>query len=400
MLKRTTLLVILLLGGCATMPHDTVRHEFLQGRPEAAIATLDQQQDTSRNRLLTLMERGLILHNLGRYEESTRAFIAAERLLEAWDYVSVSDQAKTLVVNDWAGVYKGEYAERLWIHSYQMMNYLLLDDAEKAAVEARMALKVLDAHEEPLRQALFTRALIGLAFEAAGKYNDAFIEYKKLAEQLPSAKLIARQLYWTALRAGLTAQAEKYRELLTTPEMRTDPDEMAEVVVFIAHGIIPQKQAADLFIAPDIRLSFPAYPQTFIVKPRYRVEADGQRRPFEEVTTLLPEVASASLEARGKALVAKQAARASIKHNIAHQVRKENELAGNLLSLAFLLLEEADTRSWSTLPETLSLVRIPLPPGRHDLTIATDGPGGRQILLTLHDLELDKGQRLFRKHRF
>ncbi len=399
MLKRTTLLLILLLlGGCATMPHGDVRHEFLQGRPDAALAKLDTKETPTRNRLLTLMERGLILHNLGRYEESAKTFIQAERLLDEWDYISVSDQAKTLVVNDWAGIYKGEYAERLWIHSYQMMNYLLLGDPEKAAVEARMALKVLEAHEKPLEQALFTRALIGLSFETAGKHNDAFIEYKKLAEKLPSEKLIARQLYWTALRSGITAEAEKYRKMLSTQKMRTDPDEMAEVVVFIAHGVIPQKQPSDIFLAPDIRLSFPTYPAGAVFKPRYRVEADGEHAQFEEITTLLPDVARASLDARGKALLAKQTARASLKHNIAHNVKKENELAGQLLALAFFLLEEADTRGWSTLPETLSLLRIPLPPGEHDITITA--AGGKAPLLQLEGVELRKGQRVFRKVRF
>ena len=400
-MRSFLLLLILFSGGCATLPRDEVRHEFLQGRPEAALATLEKAEISRRDALLALMERGLILHSMGRYEESAKAFLKAERLLDEWDYISVSEQTKTLVVNEWAGVYKGEYAERLWIHSYQMMNYLLLGDYEDAAVEARLALKVLDAHETPLKKALFTRALIGLSFESAGKYNDAFIEYKKLAEQLPSERLIARQLYWTALRSGIVAEAEKYRKMLGTTKMKSDPEKMAEVVVFIAHGVMPRKVPNDIFIAPDVRLSFPQYPPTKIFKPRYSVVEEGKHLQFEEVTTLLPDVARDSLDARGKALLAKQAARASIKHNIAHEVGKKNELAGSLLQIAFLVLEEADTRGWSTLPETLSLLRIPLTPGKHHLTIdAGNALHGNSPLLDLGDLELKPGQRIYRKVRF
>jgi len=34
----------------------------------------------------------------------------------------------------------------LWIHTFQMMNFLLLDQAESAAVEARQALKIYADH--------------------------------------------------------------------------------------------------------------------------------------------------------------------------------------------------------------------------------------------------------------
>ncbi len=394
------LLLLLLLGGCASMPNDGVRQAFLQGQPEAALAQLDQQEHSTRNALLELLERGLILHNLGKYEDSTKAFLKAEKKLDEWDYVSVSDQAKTLVTSDWAGIYKGEYSERLWIHSYQMMNYLLLGDPEKAAVEARMALKVLDGHGDSLKKDLFTRALIALSFESAGKYNDAFIEYRKLADLLPTEKLIARELYWTALRSGITSAAEKYRAMLSTSKMKTDPDELGEIIIFVAHGVLPQKQPADLLVAPDIRISFPQYPLVDTVKPRYIVEADGRRAQVEETTTLLLDVAREALHARGKQMLAKQAARASLKHNLAHELKKENEAAGQILSLLFFLLEEADTRGWSTLPETLSLLRIPLAPGTHDIVVtAKDGtPNGRKIL-QLDGVTIERGQRLFRKLR-
>lgn len=395
------LLAVLLLGGCASVPHDAVRHAFLQGQPEVALQTLEQQKHSTRNALLELLERGLILHNMGRYEDSAKAFLKAEKKLDEWDYLSLSNQAKTLVTSDWAGVYKGEYSERLWIHSYQMMNYLLLSDFENAAVEARLALKVLDAHEAPLKNDLFTRALIALSFESIGKYNDAFIEYKKLAEQLPSEKLIARELYWSALRAGVVNEADKYRSLLTTRKMKADPEESAEVVLFIAHGVMPQKRAADIFIAPDIRVSFPQYPPTEIFKPRYHVTSKGAALQFEEVTTLLPDVARASLNARGKQLFAKEATRASLKHNLAHELKKDNKAAGQLLSLLFLVLEEADTRGWSTLPETLSLLRVPLPPGKHSISISADtGLAGRREILQLDNVALSKGQRIYRKIRF
>lgn len=393
---RWLLLISLLLGGCASNPYRDARNALLSGNPESALAAVDQLKHSTRNALLALMERGLILHEMGQYKQSAETFIKAEKKLDELDQISVSEQAKTLVTSDWAGIYRGEYSERLWIHTYQMMNYLLLADFETAAVEARMALKVLDEHEEALKDDLFTRALIALSFESAGKFNDAYIEYRKLAERLPSKKLIARELYWTALRAGLTQEAQTYRPLLTTSIMRTDPDQLGELIVFVAHGVIPQKIAGNLIVAPDIRISFPQYPPVQIFKPRYHVLDLNKQAQFEEITTLLPDVARTSLNARAKTILAKEAARASAKYNLAHQLKKNNETAGQLLSIAFFLLEEADTRSWSTLPATLSLLRIPLPPGQHAIRVEA----GAAELIDLDDLTLEKGQRIYKRVRF
>jgi len=44
--------------------------------------------------------------------------------------------------------------------------------------------------------------------------------------------------------------------------------------------------------------------------------------------------------------------------------------------------ERADLRSWSTLPQTIEVLRIPVQPGVHDLTVNL--PGGGEVVLGKH----------------
>lgn len=396
------LLILISLGGCATMPMDEVRLDFLNGHPKAAMAVLDEPKNQStRNELLTLMEKGLIYHHLGEYEQSTEQFLKAEKLMDKLDYVSLSEQATTLVTNEWMAAYKGEYSERLWVHTYQMMNYLLMEKYESAAVEARQALKLYDRYAEALKLDRFTRALIALSFESVGKMNDALIEYKKLAKELPDEKVIAWALYRTARLSGIPDDAERYRQMLPEHLRNADVNSEGELIVFVATGAIPQKVAGDLFFPPDIRISFPRYLDTRVTPPHFRVESKGELLPATTVTTIMGDVARRSLDARGKKVFAKEVARVSAKNALKHDLRKNNETAGALLGLLFFALEEADTRSWSTLPATLSMLRIPLKPGRHNIFLfnGSSYPDPKAVY-SFEDLEIGSGQMIYRKIRY
>ena len=48
-------------------------------------------------------------------------------------------------------------------------------------------------------------------------------------------------------------------------------------------------------------------------------------------------------------------------------MREKNEALGLLTNLAGVLTEQADTRSWQTLPNQIFMVRMPLPEGKHTL---------------------------------
>jgi hypothetical protein len=395
----SVLLAAGLFSGCAVMPHEDARQQFLSGNPQAAISMLEARDNQSRrNALLTRMEKGLIYHTQGEYRKSTKELLHAVKIMRDQDYISLSEQAKTLVINDWMGSYKGEYSERLWVHTYQMMNYLLLDEYQSAAVEARQALKVLDKHSKPLSNAWFTQALIALSFESVGKINDAYIEYKKLANKFPKDELMAKRVFWQARNLGLKSDQKISSDKISDHPKSYSDDKHGELVLFIADGLIQRKIAGDIYAPPDVRVSFPVYPHRYSEMPKYHVSTDISDQPFEAISTQLDKVASASLGARGKAILLKEVARIGVKTAIYKELKEEDETVARLIGALFFLLEEADTRGWGTLPESLTMLRIPLPEGTHNIVVNA-GNGSLNKIYSIENLNIKDGQRLYRKIR-
>jgi len=159
-LRQCTVLfcTVLFLQGCATSSSiSNARNQFYSGQTQAALDTLSSEDVSERDLLLAHLDKGLIAHTSGDYQLSVNAFLSAVALLEKVNYLSVREQTTTLVTNDRTATYKGEYSERLWIHTFQMMNFLMLNDPSAAAVEARQALKLLDKHNSSLNSDWYTR---------------------------------------------------------------------------------------------------------------------------------------------------------------------------------------------------------------------------------------------------
>lgn len=89
-------------------------------------------------------------------------------------------------------------------------------------------------------------------------------------------------------------------------------------------------------------------------------------------------------DAQRPAMVARMVTRGVAKYLAAREAErkgnKESEalgwLAARAVNLAGNALERADTRSWSLLPDRISVARLTLPPGEHDVKIQVMGPNG------------------------
>ncbi len=385
-------LIVLLpitLTACSTSALYQARSQFYSGDSSAALTTLaDSGVVSSSDRLLYLLEKGLILHESGDFEGSVRELLAAVDYLDKYDYVSLGDEGKTLLANDWAKRYTGEYSERLWVHSYLMMNFLALGKYDSAAVEARRALERIDMHGGALEKDHFTRSLIGLSFEAAGQLNDAYIEYRKLAKQLPDGSSLDGMLYRFASRLGFESDAREYKNQLRAAgqfvALQSDGTEY-EAIVFVSNGFIPRKYSDSLLTDYDVRLSFPRYYFAPSTPPAVDALINGESCKCVSVTSDLGHLVSASLAQRAAKLTAKAVARVVVKNAVAEAVEDKDEIAGGLVRLLFYALEEADTRSWQSLPRHLSMVRVPIASNDTKVTIAMKGSGEVQVMPLIGD---------------
>lgn len=362
--------LIILLTGCSTTPGalHLAHQQFVSGNNQAALSTLSTAEVVDRkDRLLFWMEKALVLHDAGDFEESTRQLLAASQYREQHDFISLRDEARELLANEWVGSYQGEYSEQLWIHSYLMMNFLSMGRYESAAVEARQALARIDNQPEVLKNDHFTRALIALSFEAAGQLNDAYIENRQLLEDKETYgdSLYAIMLP-QALRLGFTEDASQLKkQLLQTQTQRSKADQPTQdyAVFFIASGLIPQKFSGSIITGDTSRLSFPQYYVNNTHPPKLRVTVNGEPCECYPINTDLGLLVSDSLNKRGVRLATKSIIRAASKDALADAIGKQDEIVGELARILLFALEEADTRSWQSLPRHLSLLRVPLPKG-------------------------------------
>lgn len=365
--RRACFLLALLLfaaTGCAAGRFDQARQSFYNGRLDHAATVLgDSSEIPRRDRLLYFMEKGVVLHQLGDYAASTRMFRQAVDFMSTHEVISASRQTGSLLSSERLVPYRGEYAERLWVHTYLMMNYLLQHKPESAMVEARQALEVFAEKPDVLAQAHFTRALIAHCFEATGEINGAYIEYKKLAEALGDPAPVADKLVLLGRRLGFGDDVEKFEGHLSSRMRRQIGEgEGSELVIFASQGRAPVKIPHDIVLPPSIRFSFVSYrKRTHSYTPPVIHAADG-RRSGRQVRTDISKVLEASLKERAARMMAKESARVVAKEAISRNI--EDDFLEILVRGFFFVLQEPDTRCWQTLPAYWTMIRVPLPPGR------------------------------------
>ncbi|NOY67962.1 MAG: hypothetical protein GXP53_00495 [Deltaproteobacteria bacterium] len=362
----------LILSGCASARLARARAEFYRGDTGQAASVLENADLVSnRDRLLFFMEKGLILHQAGEYKKSIQALRSAADLLGEQEVISIGHQGASLVTSESVVAYPGEYEERLLVHTYLMMNYLLSGRRDDALVEAKQSLEVISDHPS-CKTDYFSRALIAHCYEALDEINDAYIEYKKLANDMPDPDAVMGRLYAMALFLGFYDEAQNWGQHLSAKEKKEAVKPAAgELILFISQGKGPIKKSVG-FVAPkSIRFSIPEYRDRTKRYMNFNIMTANYSPDATAITTGLGTALRASLKARLKKIIAKETARVVAKEAIARKI--DNPLAEILVRIAFFATEKADTRCWKTLPAYLTLVRVPLSQGSHRLSIRTAG---------------------------
>lgn len=394
-----------LLAGCGGVPvARKVAADAAEGNYAAALALLakEKQQYSGPNNLLYYLDRGALLQRVDQYGDSSGELEQAERLIEELYGTSVSEAAASLLVNDMSLSYTGEDFEQVMINVLKALNYLYSNDLDGAGVEARkvdtLLLKLSDQYgsEAVYQQDAFARYLAAFAYEAARDYNNAYIDYKKAYQAfqwygehfgLPMPGLIKADLLRLSRWLGFNDEYQAWRETFGAdlPEPSPRPRQQGEVLVVVYDGFIPSKETRYTAVNiedPDghpyaLKVAFPVFRPRPNVVERVRIGLPDGQAAESELVEPLDAIAYKNLEQRIGAISGKAIARATAKFIATYQARKAaragSEGAGALVGLAANIFtwvtEQADTRSWRTLPNRFHLVRLPLPAGVHELEV-------------------------------
>lgn len=404
------LLIIALLIGCGGYKFPEVIEPLEKGQPEAAYTYLQKHAPKNPD-IPFLFELGLVAHYADHFAESSAALDQAGDIAEDRYTKSVSKEVSSLVTSDKLRPYAGTRYERLLSHYYRALNYLCQGQLDGALVECRRATALINYFKAENEKydffgAGFLAYLSATLFEAAGEWNDAYISYRQAAEYyqnaaektgVPIPDDIGNSLVRLTRRLGFTDEFERYRNQYGEPPPR--PENTGELILFYETGYVPPKSEEALTF-PILKIDDvkdERFPRTLMGREgrvykeveleyllRVAIPTIGSQRPrFASVEVaagqdqkrgmLVADVESIAIEtfnAERPIILLRTLVRSVAKYLGTRELKKQNEALGILGNLLGVITEQADTRSWQTLPNQIFVVRMSLPAGNHTLNLS------------------------------
>ena len=434
------LLIIFLMIGCGGYKFQEVSIALETGKPEDAYTYLQKHAPKNAD-IPHQFELGLAAHYANHFAESSKALDIAGDIAEDRYTKSVSKELGSLVTSDKLRPYSGTQYERLLSHYYRALNYVYLNQLDDALVECRRATNLINYFKSEDEKydffgTGFLAYLSGTLFEATGEWNDALISYKQAAEYYKNATEktgvktppdIGKALVRLTRKLGFTDEFERYQEQYGEPPSHAE--NTGELILFYESGYVPPKREENLIfpilktddvedekfvptlmsregrVYEDIKLEYllrVAIPTIDSHRPHFngiRVAVGETQRTgvlVEDVETIAIE----TFKAERPIILLRTLVRGVGKYLLTRQADKKNEALGLLTNLAGVLTEQADTRSWQTLPNQIFMVRMPLPAGTHTLNLSfLDANGRGSGSQSVPNIKIDANRITFLNHR-
>lgn len=394
----------LLLSGCAAVrfTEDPVEQALQAQQPDQALSLLEQQKVADRNRGLHLMDKGMLLRMQGQFEKSNEALEEARVIAEQLDAISLREQAAAASINDIMRSYLPPPFEQVMLNCIKILNYLELGNLDDARVEA-LQLDVLLKNKMYDKEIPFARYLVGLVFESRNEYSDALISYRKAYEAYKAHEFsVPRALQLDLLRLTqhlkLTDENKKFQEEFSLIEWptQTQMKEQGELIVVIFNGLVPRKHETSLNAQDPMsgqlhRIAIPFYEEREPIAQGAHL-AVGAATAAAELTDQIDHHAKAALNDEMPKIIARAIARVAVKNKTVDELGKNSALIGMMANIAGFISEQADTRAWYTLPQQILIGRMPLAPGKHDVTVTLEGASGEHVW---KDIEISAGKKRF-----
>lgn len=328
------LCAVTLSCGCSTPVLRTARSHFYAGRFDEASEVLEDAEVAKADKVLFRMERGMVLHNLGRYTESSSDFISAADELERLRTYSVSQGTASMLVNDTVQDFTGFPFEQSLLHVFTAKNHLALGNWDDAAVESRRLIKLLKPDRlGKYPEDAYTRYLVGLGFELIDDWSNAQLQYKKAGTVCKTAMIDEV--------GAFALPGKKPAEL---------KDDGWQLICLVSAGRVPRRRASH---QSYIQNAQPVYAEIY---------ADGKKVGRSYILTDTAQLAFTSEQLDAAREAAKTVARVALKDSIADSIEEQDEFLGALAHLILIsFLEQPDRRRWETLPRWLGVARLHLP---------------------------------------
>ncbi len=254
-MKRKTLTAVILFImalalSCAGRDYREVMKEpeklFYDGQyKEAARMLLPEVNTSGKDQILFMMECGYMLHMAKDYDNSNKVLLMAAKETEVKP-ISISKQVASLLSNERATNYRGEDYEKVLIHMYLGINFLLQKNYDSARVEFKAVNEQLSRIKKEdgsakYKQNIMAKYLTAVAYEIIGEQDSseedlefAYIEYKQLLELDPALALTKRDLQRVAKKLDYMDEYDQWVQRFG--RLDTQPKDAGEVIMIFQTG--------------------------------------------------------------------------------------------------------------------------------------------------------------------
>lgn len=403
---------VLLLTGCGTFWNhpremEAVKYSLVSGG-SVSCEQVFSKETNGVNSVLMFLEWGRTAQLQGDIDASKAAFDGAMRVTAAQDDKAVisasgaAQQAAASGINDRVIPYRAPGYERALLHHYQALNYLAQQDIQAAGVEVRRANFEQEAaaktHEQEVARASsrndngafqtvyagldeaagqvkssFQNAYIfyvsGLIREMFGDPNGAYIDYKRAMEIHPEHKTLRQDVLRLGERLGMRSDVSAFLKRFTSAKSPPIPDGYGSLAVIVEDRFVMSKEEISIPIpmagsGTFIAVSLPTYGQKPPPPGPVLVLANQTTLGQAELICDFSALAARALREKLPGIITRQIIRATAKGVAAKQAADSGgDWAALLVMLFNLSTEQADLRSWLTLPAYAQMGHFWLPSG-------------------------------------
>lgn len=426
------LVILAAFSGCAAFSNYTrntekARISISQGNFQQALKEFPESKAKSGNEILIRMERGTLLQATGEYQSSSKEFELAAGLIKEQEnkaVISASEaayQTASLLVNEKVIPYEGQDFEKVMVHTLDALNYLMVGNTEDARVEIRNSYRIqqdlYNKHYKDIEKAkkdsqgvnyedsfrtsgsdsynrmketassvvsiyqnAFAYYISSLVYELNGEEDEAYIDLKKAILSAPNCVALQKDLIRISRDLGYRDDLDRWQNRFG--KYAPVPKNSVDIFVIFELGLAPYREEFKLVLPiPSVGLvsvAVPVYAYIPSLVTGGYITANG----VSEETSIVSDtdaIASRNLLDDYPILLAKQAVRAALKGTATREAGKQYGSWAQLAAgIAFAITEQADLRTWSTLPKQIHMARLFVPRGTGELTItALPGVPGR-----------------------
>ena len=403
-------LMLCLLGAvlpslCAAGPMRQYNEELAQtialvqsGAIPQAVAQIEKFNEDPDKDILYLLEKGELQSLGGDYAASRDTWLKGDEIIQAWENDFRTNGAQlfgnigSYLISDKTRRYDGQDYEKVMLSTRLTQSHILLGNFDLARIEMKKTYereKLIEAFREKEYDALQVESekqqtgqvtqLDGYPMaeldtpevrELKNGYQNAFAHYLAgyffEATDEPS---LAEPGYRNALQLA-PGKTSIQRALEGVGKKPLKPGE-SDVLFVVESGFAPRIESLNIPIPVPrkdgvvvVPLSFPVIKSSDPVVVPPTIAVAGKQLPVETLTNT-DTMARRLLKDQMPGIILRTIIRASFKSIVQEQANKAHWLVGLIANAVAVGTEQADDRSWRTLPERISIARATLPQGRH-----------------------------------